>query len=67
VSDAKASNSLQEETARYVGGMAAELATMARDNGLAMVSYFLELARLEALACAEKRQKERDDDSQRAA
>ncbi|HXY59225.1 MAG TPA: hypothetical protein VEH76_11655 [Methylocystis sp.] len=40
------------DTASYIADMSAELATLAGASGLPMLSYFLNLARVEAQICA---------------
>lgn len=42
------------EAASFIEGMAAELRIMARDTGLSALSYFLEMARIEASAEVER-------------
>lgn len=40
------------ETARYIAALSAEMSAMARKAQLPLLSYFLEMARLEAAAAA---------------
>lgn len=40
------------ETARYIAALTAEMSVMARKANLPLLSYFLEMARLEAAAAA---------------
>jgi hypothetical protein len=42
----------QQETARYIAALSAELSTMASNVDLELLSYFLEMARMEAIAAA---------------
>ncbi|WP_188410083.1 hypothetical protein [Agaricicola taiwanensis] len=47
--DPKTDSLEARETARYVAAMATSLSDMARRDGLDLVAYFLEMARVEAL------------------
>lgn len=42
----------RQETARYIAALSAELSTMASNVDLELLSYFLEMARMEAIAAA---------------
>jgi hypothetical protein len=48
-------NDLQLEVALYIESLSAELRTMARENQLESLAYFLEMARIEASIQVERR------------
>jgi len=54
------------ETARYIAALSAELSVLARNVDLELLGYFLEMARMEAIAAASPSKRGRKKENQAA-
>ncbi len=55
----------RQETARYIAALSAELSVLARNVDLELLGYFLEMARMEAIAAASPAKRGRKKAGQR--
>jgi hypothetical protein len=55
----------RQETARYIAALSAELSVLARNVDLELLGYFLEMARMEAVAAASPAKRGRKKAEQR--